>query len=238
MTDLLIGTITYNVAWAAGEQIRLFAKHLRDDYQLRVYDNSSDEGAAAEIRAVCGDETPYARLASASHLHHLALNAAVADMLATGSAYVGVIDHDIFPTEPTSLIPKINVAGFYGLGQTHTPRMGPARRYLWPGFAFFARDWLAGRTLNFEGVRAEHDWDDGDTGSMLHTLFSTEDWERMPGGGHSYGLLREEDEHGLQSYGYERVADSFIHFTNLSRWKQVPDPDAREALVREMVEAL
>lgn len=238
MTDLLLGTIAFNAPWSISEQIRLFKKNLLDTHQLRVYDNSSDERMASMIEEVCGDHTPYIRLALNGHEHHLALNAAMSDLLAQGVPYVGVIDHDIFPTRPTEIVPLVRVAGFYGLGQTYTPRRGQAKRYLWPGWAFFSREWLAGRVPDMQGIRGEHRWDDGDTGSMMHSLFTDADWDRMHAGTHDYGFLRPEDDHGLQSYGYEVFDNCFIHFSNVARWKDVPDPEGRTALIRDMLAAL
>ncbi len=119
------------------------------------------------------------------------------------------------------------------------PRVGAPLLYVWPGWCFFSRKWLAGRVPDFNGIRGEHAFDDGDCGSLLHPLFSDTDWERLATVGveHGYGTLREDDGHGLQSYGFERI-DGWVHFTNASRWKQIPDADERDRMVREMLEAL
>ena len=138
--------------------------------------------------------------------------------------YFGFLDHDVFPIRPTTLIDKIEEAGFYGIGQRH-PATG--HLYLWPGFCFFSREWLAGRPLDFSGIRDGDKRNDGDTGSANWPLFVDEDWESMYKITHSYGVIRKPDGYGLQSFGYEMFGD-WLHFSNASHWMKVPDPEGRD----------
>lgn len=132
----------------------------------------------------------------------------------------------------------IAVRRFLGMAQTYCARHGKPLRYPWPGWLFFSRQWLAGRVPDFNGIRGKHKWDDGDCGSLLHPLFTDADWDRLPTLTHEYGTLRENDGHGLQSYGYEWIDGAWLHFTNASHWKQVPDQAGRDRMMREMLEAL
>ena len=255
MTDLLVASVQHNVPWAAKEQIRLFAQNLTDDHELVIVDNSTDHGAAGGIRDLCTDTgTAYLRVPGPAHEHPDGLNYAVSvfrsldihpdvplvdspDLRPLGPArYVGFVDHDLFPVAPASVIPWIRQAGFFGIGQRHAPT---GSRYLKPSFAFFDREWLRGRPLNFTGIRAAEKADDGDCGSQLGPLFSDDDWTRMAVIEHGYKQVRDMDDH-LQSWGVEVFGDAgeWVHLFNLSRWLAVRDPDGREALVREMVEAL
>src|SRR5262245_51830780 len=207
---IALATIAYREPWLIEQQKRLLSKYLQDDYNLLIYENG--EGV----------------------LHHEGLNNA-AEILTTGDApYVGFLDHDIFPTRPTSLIPLIEEAGFYGVGQRHAPT---GHLYLWPGFCFFSREWLAGRPLDFEGIRGAKSKDDGDTGSGLWPLFANEGWERMYRAEHGYRAIRHPDEHGLQSWGVETIGD-WLHLTNGSGWMDVPDPEERTRLLKELVASL
>ena len=237
MADLLVGTIAFNVPWAIEEQIRLFEKNLQDEHELRVYDNSSDNGASERIKDACGDHTAYIRLGFPKHEHHFALNAAASDLLASGIKNIGLVDHDVFPARETSLVPFINGTGFYGIGQHHGPT---GKNYLFPGFIFFSRKFVAGRRLDFNGIRGAHKRDDGDTGSGLWPLFEGESWEKMFRGKHNYGYLREPDNYGLQSFGYEMFEDGgWIHLTNTSGWMHdIPEPGERERLARELIAKL
>lgn len=220
------------------EQHRLLVANLHDPFTLHVLDNTPDPRLASALQLVCFERRiDYITVESEKHEHHEAL--ALAAEMARGAEFWGVLDHDIFPIAPTTLIDRIRPAGFYGVGQTYTPRCGEARRYIWPGFAFFEREWLNGRVPDFAGIKGKFAWDDGDTGSMLHALFTDADWGRFPAGTHEYGTIREPDGEGLQSYGFERFdGGAWLHLVNASRWKAVPDPDGREQLFREMLAAL
>lgn len=221
------------------EQHRLLDKYLEDAWTLALIDNTPEErdarGMAVTAEAL-GVEYIEALSEPREHTDGLRLAAALADI--RGYDYWGVLDHDIFPTEPCALIDKIRAAGFYGMGQTYAPRVGPTLRYLWPGWAFFSREWLAGRTPDFGGIRGDHKFDDGDAGSLLHPLFTEDDWDALPPVEHAYGMIRPEDEHGLQSFGYETMGPGWLHLTNSSHWKVVPDPADRDRLLRLMVAEL
>jgi hypothetical protein len=120
------------------------------------------------------------------------------------------------------------------MGQTHS---ASGRRYPWPGFIIFQREWLADRPVNFFGYRARDLRDNGDTGSMNFGLFTDEDWQRLPALHHEYVAVREGHSAYLQDWGYERIGD-FIHLTNASDWMEIQNPDERHALLRGVVESL
>jgi hypothetical protein len=209
VTELALATIAFEAPLLIAEQHRLFDKYLEDDFTLTVYDNTG-------------------------RLHHQGLNRAAEDLLAGDAPYFGFLDHDVFPTTPTSLIPLIEETGFYGVGQRHAPT---GHLYLWPGFCFFSREWLNGRPLDFEGIRGQHAKDDGDTGSGLWPLFVLEDWQKMYRPEHGYRVIREPDAYGLQSYGYETIGD-FVHLTNGSHWMRVPDAEGRDRILFQMLAEL
>lgn len=216
------------------EQRRLLNKYLADKFSLTVVDNTPDaNGREGMARAAFDMGVQYVEVKSEKHEHPDALR--VVATLARGSSYWGAIDHDLFPRAKTELIEKIDKAGFYGIGQRHGPTQA---RYLFPGFCFFSEEWLRGRVPNFDGIRGIDKRDDGDCGSMMNGLFTEEDWARMYRGEHGYGFLRDEDGHGLQSFGYEYFDRDWIHFTNGSNWKQVPDPEERTRLIMEKLASL
>jgi hypothetical protein len=226
------------------EQMRLLKKYLEDDYVFSVFDQSSNEQAADEIRAITlAAGSVYSRLPTRQH--HEGLNSAARDLLHpsdegglvmpwSDAPYVGFLDHDVFPVKETSLVPLIEEAGFYGVGQRH-PATG--HLYLWPGFCFFSRKWLNGRPLDFSGLRDGDKRNDGDTGSAMWPLFENEDWEKLFRAPHSHQAIREPDGYGLQSWGYEVIGD-WVHFSNASNWMQVPNPQERERLLFEKLAAL
>ena len=223
---IALASIAFNRPRLISEQIRLLGKNLLDRFRLTVYDTSTDEKASREIAKFCVESGGTSWWRMDSPTHHEALNFA-ARMLPRKAPYIGFLDHDIFPIRPTTLIDKIDEAGFYGVGQRH-PATG--RLYLWPGFCFFSREWLAGRPLDFTGLRDGDELNDGDTGSGLWPLFVEEDWGKLFRAEHSHRPIRKPDEYGLQSWGYEQI-DDWIHFTNASHWMLVPRPEERDRLL-------
>lgn len=201
-----LATIAFRQPRLIEEQKRLLKQNLQDDYELFVIDNDG-------------------------RMHHEGLNEAAEIFLFNEYPYFGFLDHDIFPIRPTTLIDKIEEAGFYGVGQRH-PATG--NLYLWPGFCFFSREWLNGRPLDFSGYRDGDKRNDGDTGSGLAHLFADEDWEKLYRVEHSYKAIRRPDEYGLQSWGYEIIGD-WIHFSNGSNWMRVPNPQEREKMLFELL---
>lgn len=205
--NLMLATIAFRQPRLIEEQRRLLAKFLQDDYELVVIENDS-------------------------RMHHEGLNVAAELLLAARAPFIGFLDHDVFPTRPTTLIDKIAEAGFYGIGQRH-PATG--RLYLWPGFCFFSKAWLNNRPLDFSGIRDGDKRNDGDTGSANWPLFENENWERMYAISHGYEVIRRPDSYGLQSWGYERLGSDWIHFSNGSNWMRVPNPEERERLLFDLL---
>ncbi len=237
MTELALATIAHNEPRLIAEQIRLLDKYLEEDWSLLVCDSSTDPAASAELLSVLMGQEDQSRLRLSPHCpndHAGALNAAAHHVVAGDCRYIGFLDHDVFPTRPTRLVPLIEEAGFYGVGQRVS---ATGKLYLWPGFCFFSRAWLAGRPLDFCGVRGKHPRDDGDTGSAMWPLFADEDWSKLYRAPHGYEAIREPDDFGLQSWGVERIGD-WVHFSNGSKWMQVPNPEERERLLFEMLAKL
>jgi hypothetical protein len=222
-------TVAFNQPRLIEEQIRLLREHLAGEFELVVLDNSSDQRMSAAIKAVCErEQIEWWRPEVEGRMHHAALNAAGERFSQQGSEFFGFLDHDVFPTCHTSVMPYIQETGFFGIGQ-RTP--GNGKLYLWPGFCFFSSRWLRGRRLNFGGA------DGGDTASALWPLFAEEDWKSFYRLTHGYRAIRSPDSFGLQSWGYEQFGD-WIHFTNGSKWMQVPDPDERERILMDVLATL
>lgn len=216
------------------EQKRLLDKYLLDPYGICLIDNTPDDEAPA-MEAVCRElSIGYQRAVSPKHLHPEALNFAALHVTRSGSEFFGFLDHDVFPLRPTSLVKILGEKGFYGVGQRHAPT---GHRYLWPGFCFFSRTWLAGRSLNFDGIRGREKRDDGDCGSMNWPLFSDEDWQSVWSMEHSYKIIREPDDYGLQSFGIELIGD-WVHLSNASHWMRIPMPHERDQILTDYVAAL
>jgi hypothetical protein len=216
------------------EQKRLIDKFCPEISGLCCVDNSPVESASRmeEICRLVG--VGYMKTPEGKSQHPDALRHIVTLERELKSEYWITLDHDVFPRREVTLVDKIDKSGFFGIGQTHPPTQ---KHYLWPGFCSFSRKWLNGREPNFDGIRGQFKRDDGDCGSMLWSLFTEEDWEKMYLIEHGYGSIRPKDDYGLQSFGYE-FFDGWVHFTNASHWMQVPDPLNRDRMLREMIKEL
>jgi hypothetical protein len=251
---IFVATTSFNVAWTVHEQLRLLGKHLTDPHHVFVFDNSTNRATAAEIRDIAdkagASYVPPPTVGPREHTDALNRSADLFRRLDTpdgtveGQSGAEVthllwLDHDIYPTDFVELAPLVNRAGFLAIRQRHAPT---GMHYPWPGFLAVSRRWLNGRALNFNGIRGAEKRDDGDAGSMLWPVFETADWTALPPVEHGYRELRPADDVGLQSYAYEFFrfgnGTEWRHAMNVSGWLQVPDPDGRAQLVREMVEAL
>jgi hypothetical protein len=237
MRRLDIFPITFGRPDLLRHQVRLLGKHLRDPYEVCVIDNTPDPGAGRMEVTARSLNVGYQRAVSEKREHNDALNFAAKFADSIGSSYWAVLDHDIFPVEDTRLLPMLDQLGFWGLGQWHAATNS---RYLWPGFASFKREWLAGRVPNFNGIRGQFKRDDGDCGSMLSALFTPDDWARFDKvpQRHGYENIRPPDEIGLQSFGVEYISSAWLHLTNASNWMLVPDAAGRDRILREKLEAL
>lgn len=217
-------------------QKRLLDKYLDEDFGLCLIDNTPGI-MRNKMEAVCRDNgIGYLHTPGPRSGHDDGLNYAVSLIPDLKDDFVGFLDADIFPAKHTTLTEKIKKAGFYGRPENHPPT---GNRYLWPGFCFFSKEWLGGRIPNFSGIRNIDKRLDGDCGSMLHTLFTPEDWQNMTWISLGERSIREQigDNENIQSWGYQ-ILDDWVHFMNSSHWMEVPDAQGRDRLLMQMIECL
>lgn len=214
-------SVSFNNVHVVAHQIRLIQKYLQDPYVYTVADNSSDPHKRGAILQVCHEHgvsymglpsNPYTAV-DASMSHGAALNWLYHQYIRNRSArYFGFIDHDVFPTRPTRLIPEIPVRGVYG----HIQERGN-RWYLWAGFCFFGRDAVHGLDLDFlpcEGLDAG-----GRNWSRLYCRRNLVNLSRP-----SYECAKLREGSCRQADFYEMIGD-WVHTLNASYWMAVPDKD-------------
>lgn len=100
-------------------------------------------------------------------------------------------------------------------------------------------EWLADRKINFSGIRNIDKRLDGDCGSMMHNLFTPDDWQKMKWTSLGVGSIRDQldESENIQSWGYELI-DDWFHCLNSSHWLEVPEPDERDRLLMQMISCL
>jgi hypothetical protein len=223
-------TVAFNNEHVIAEQIRLLRKNLKDPFCYTVADNSADDRRGVAIERLCFEEgVPYLRLPrvrtfvpAPSLSHGRALNWLIRNYIGPRRArYFGLLDHDVFPMRPTTVIAKFSNAPAWGHLQRRDHRW-----YLWPGLCFFDASEIAIGELDFMPGRGT------DTGGRNYeSLFSSLDEEALEPPSHTYGRLREGDG-SPQSNLYEEIGD-WLHTFNASQW--MPAVAGRERLVAELL---
>ena len=232
-SELDLVAIAFNEPWVIRHQIRLLRKHLRDPFTYSVVDNSSSTDTRAIIRDICKEQdVPYLGLpknpftGDPSSSHGAALTWAYRNYLKPrGAPYFGFLDHDVFPTKPTTIVDRLHGRAVYGVLQQRERKW-----YLWPGFAFFERECVRVDL----SLMPSPGLDTG--GAAWESLYSHLDKERL------YPLYcRLESLRGdgpIEVVQADSVAwfEDWLHLLNASRWLDVPGREA--ALDEELLESL
>lgn len=243
-------TIAFNNPFLIEYQIKLLKKNLSDTYFHIIADNSSNPDAKKKIEEICNKLcayyvdlplNPFKRNKS----HGAAMHWVYKNILRKRKAeFFGFLDHDIFPTEPTSLLKKLN-KGFYSrVMHTYTPKgfineINDTWPYwsLWAGFYFIKSDLLSKQNIysfNFfpRSVKEGGYLDTG--GGLWDPLFS-----KIPYPGKMADFkqfkFRETINGNVQTDYYE-MFDDWIHFVNISNWYETPDIEMKKAFVINKLE--
>jgi hypothetical protein len=141
---LFIFVVAFNEAHLIALHWKALERFCRDEHEYFVIDNSNQPEASKAIRQFCEEHrVNYVRLPKnpaldGSFSHGFALNWAYHNLVAKFHPRLfGIIDSDLFPTKFFSI-------GFYlGKGDAWGILMERHSTVaLWPGFAFFKREWL------------------------------------------------------------------------------------------------
>jgi len=220
--DLELITIAFNNELVIRLQCDTFHRHISDRYHWTVADNSPSRSCRRALRSFCRDNgvaylplprNPYTgRDPSRSHAE--ALNYVVRHYAgATGAPVLGLLDHDVFPTAPSSPVSRLGAAAAYG-----RERVEQGTRYLWPGLLFLSRSAVDVAGLDF---RPGPPGSGADTGAGLaKSLFNSEaEHVIVLMSDRAFRLRSTDDEH------YE-MFDDWLHMVNASYWKTVSPKEA------------
>jgi len=144
-TDATLVIVTFNEPQLTAWQLEKIDRYYVDSHVVVIADNSSDHSARIYIRKAAHDHgalyfsLPRNPSTRPSVSHGLALNWIWRNVVTRSeSAYIGILDHDIFPIQPVSYRTRVAENGSFG----HVRRHGDFWFY-WPGFSFFHRDFFA-----------------------------------------------------------------------------------------------
>jgi hypothetical protein len=154
-------TIAFGDAEVVDWQVRLVRHNVPSAMHV-IADNSRDDGAAAQIAAICTEfDAPYFRLPAnpwhqPSRSHGIALNWVWHNLIRSGEPEAfGFLDHDLFPTVRDDPFEALSAQDCFGL-----VRAVGTRWFLWAGYCMFLFNRVRNKPLDFG-----QDWFHGlDTG--------------------------------------------------------------------------
>ncbi len=230
---LAVITVAFNNPAVVLEQARRLRRHLVDDFDWYVVDNSTDRAARqpiAEAAALGGgtcvtiDRNPYRALGSPSH--GFALDVAWRALVRhSARQHVALLDHDVFPIRPTSLVANIGTSALAGMLQIRDHRW-----YAWPGllvvdvtrFDVDRLTFMPGGGVDTGGhVPAALRGDGGR--ACLREMEATEVRIR-----HTDGRLQSD---------FVMMIGDWLHLLNASGWCEVPNPVDRMAMVEALLDS-
>lgn len=201
---LAVIAVAFNNPLVVAEQGRLVDRHLVDDADWYVVDNSADPTARAAIEAatVASGGTylavpgnPYVRLGSPSH--GFALDVAWRSLVCgSNRRRVAVLDHDVFPVRPTSLVASLGSCALAGIVETRGDRW-----YVWPGLMVIDVDQVDARRLSFMPGRGV------DTGGLVPRALRGRPGRDRVAAMHAEHVRLRETDGSHQSDFYDRIGD-------------------------------
>lgn len=209
-----LATVAFNNARVIEYQIMTLRKFFTFPYRHTVFDNSTNDIIANEIKTICLKygtgyirlpKQDFIRVGQGSYSHGVACNYLYKRFLQSGGGkYFGLLDHDIFPIESFDVSIFLEKQFFYGVRH---------RFYIWPGFFFVRMKEAAQKNLDFRPSL----WLRGDTGACnAYSLFKGIDFAR-------YELVSEEKRNFTQEgdifdNGYSYFSCGWVHCWNASNY--------------------
>ena len=178
-----LAVVTFNNSKVVDYQIRCLNKYFKFPFRFTVFDNSTDDIIASEIKDICNrygivyiklPKQNFIPKGMGSYSHGIACNYLFEKYIRHGGAkYFGLLDHDIFPVENFDVSKYLEKQFFYGVKH---------RFYIWPGLFFVRMDAIKNKKIDFRPSLHLH----GDTGACNGlVLFKNIKWD-------DYMLMEEE----------------------------------------------
>ncbi len=213
-------SVGFNNPEVIERQIKLLKKNLKDKYVLLIADNSNDPGKRKKIKEICQKyntgyislpENPFSKKPSLGNLSHgSALNWVYRNYIQKRPGrYFGFLDHDVFPYRKTKLLKYFRKLPVFGIKQSRTSTW-----YLWAGFCFFDKHFIANKPLNFLSVKYGNELLDTGGGNWK-PLYSRVDPNKLPLFKHRYLNLTGGN---IAQHDMVEFFGDWIHLFNASNW--------------------
>lgn len=211
-------------------QVDAIKKFCKDEFEIHVFDNSTNLEQAEGIRYHCDIRAiSYKKTQSASkngsESHSFAANLAF-ELLKNKFAYYFFIDHDCIPVKPFSVPEILGVKVIAGLGQQGL------KKYFWPGAVMFNAMSIDQSIVDF---KYSHEFR-GDTGCGLYKIIEKYGEENCLFFNEAYCELEGFD--GKMAY-YSLINNGMLlHFVGGSNWEKNDRHDERVNKLISMTEEL
>lgn len=235
-----IVTVAFNNADLIVYQTPFLEKFIQDKYTRIIADNSTDEATREAIYQYCrqngiayiGLPKNFANKIGSSYSHATAINYVYHHVIQKRQPWAwGIVDHDLFPTRPISIVDKL----------ASQPIYGPLRQrekwwYLSAIMSFWRYDWMKDRHVDFMPVKPKDVYLDSGGGNW-YDLYSHLDINQLTFPNECIEPLRE---------GGDRHSDSleffddklWLHTINGSCWKKIAKEDEKQQLIKQHLDAI
>lgn len=195
-------------------QIGALKKFCKDDYEVKLIDNSSDFNISADLEYHARElgisyKKTFASSHNGSDSHAFAANTAY-NLFKDTYSYLFYIDHDNIPIAPFSVVDILGEDKVMaGIGQNEI------NTYIWPGCLLIANDRIDKTLVDFTPSHALT----LDTGAGLRNIISTYGRDKIVFFGEEY----HQNPNFTGQYNFYTLIykGTFMHFVNASGWNPV-----------------
>jgi hypothetical protein len=242
-------TIAFNNPLMIEYQIKLLRKNITDKFTHIIADNSSDFEIRNAIHLVCislnvsyvsiPKNDLYRNKSHGGAMHWVYKNV----IKKRNNEYFGFLDHDIFPTQPYSIINKIKKNIYGRVIHAYKPngyfdKISDEHPYwsLWAGFYFLKSDLL----FNANVYKFDFNPRSFKDGIYLDTAGGLWDpvMSKLPYPGqlatYSSVKFRDSEVSNIHTDYYEQI-DDWVHFVNISNWYKTPEMNEKNIFVENFL---
>ena len=251
-SEIDLVTIAFNNPLMIEFQIQLLKKNITDKFSHIVADNSNDPKVRKVISDLCKSfNVNYVSIPVNTYFRNKSHGAAMHWVYKNvikkrNNLYFGFLDHDIFPTEPYSILNRVknNIYGrvihsYMPNGYNEIITKEFPYWSLWAGFYFLKSDLLSSSNVygfNFD-PKSFQKGSYLDTGGGLWDVLMSK--ITYPGELATYNAVkfRQSEVSNVKTDYYEKV-DNWVHFVNISNWYETPNAKEKNDFIVKMLTEL
>jgi hypothetical protein len=248
-SEIDLVTIAFNNPLMIEFQIQLLRKNITDKFSHIIADNSNDPKVRKVISDLCKSfNVNYVSIPVNTYFRNKSHGAAMHWVYKNvikkrNNLYFGFLDHDIFPTEPYSILNRVKNSIYGRVIHSYMPNgyneiITKEFPYwsLWAGFYFLKSDLIYHENVygfNFD-PKSFQKGSYLDTGGGLWDVLMSK--IPYPGELATYSAVkfRESEVSNIKTDYYEKV-DDWVHFVNISNWYETPNAKEKNDFIVKLL---